>query len=141
MSANTETMAGRAERYSESRRDSGEAEQQQELEIHLTDTLIPENSGVYRWQLTEHGSHAEKLAVPSEIADTAGADDAAMQSWKTELRAAALPESEKSGSGNHDTKTIFCTEAELVSWLLGNQTEDFPEQVQTCQAPFINEIV
>ena len=141
MSANTETTAGRAEGYSESRRDSGEAERQQELEIHLTDTLIPENSGVYRWHLTEYGGHAEKLTVPSEIADTAGTDDAAMQSWKTELRAAALPESEKSGSGNHDTKPIFCTEAELVSWLLGNQTEGFPEQVQTCQAPFINEIV
>ena len=48
---------------------------------------------------------------------------------------------EKSGSGNHDAKTVFCTEAELVSWLLGNRTEGFPKQVQTCRAPFINEIV
>ena len=82
------------------------AEAEQELELHLTDALIPENSGIYRWYLTEHGSHAEK-----------------------------------SGSGNHDAKTVFCTEAELVSWLLGNQTEGFPEQVQTCRTPFINEIV
>lgn len=77
-----------------------------ELELHLTDALIPENSGVYRWHLTEYGSRAEK-----------------------------------SGSGNHDAKTVFCTEAELVSWLLGNRTEGFPKQVQTCRAPFINEIV
>ena len=91
-----------------------------EIELHLNDELLEENSGVYLWRLSPEGSRAEKLAAAEGIL----ADKSAAEFKDRPVRC-----------------SVSCTAAELFSWLAGGQRRDFPEEVQVCKAPFINEIV
>lgn len=79
--------------------------------ISLTDDFLEENTGEYIWRLTPEGSRAERVEEGF-------------------LQAASL-----------QRLKISCGAAELFSWLMGGKGEGFPEEVQVCMAPFINEIV
>ncbi len=96
------------------------ADRPAEIRLHLTDGLVEENSGDYLWRLSPEGSRVQKIDGGTGRPEPAG------------------------GMGQSDgivQTAVSCTAAELFSWLAGGRSEDFPEEVRVCRAPFINEIV
>ncbi len=113
------------------------AERPAEILLELSDGLLKENEGIYRWRLSPEGSRAERLS-PSEAASLE----------EPLLRAAQLPDSEEETSGGGRTSRspglprIRTTAEELFSCLTGERKLQGPlRMVRPCRRSYINEIV
>lgn len=96
------------------------SERPMELFLELSDKLLEENSGVYRWSLSPEESRAERITF----------------SESGTLRAA------EASPGTSGRKTVRITSAELFSNLMGGEEpEGALEGVRACKKSYINEIV
>lgn len=104
-----------------------------EVFLELSDELLEDNCGIYRWSLSPRGSLAERIAPPEGQL----------------LRAAeALPAGEAAGDGSRKAGDVLCPErirmtaAELFSCLMGGaEPEGALGKVRRCGKSYINEIV
>lgn len=111
------------------------AERPMEIILELSDRLLEENCGIYRWKLSPEGSRAERIGHleeqmlrAAEVSSKAGAETGGAAGGM----AGDMPHGEK----------IQMTAAELFSCLMGGaELEGALGKVRRCRKHYINEIV
>lgn len=107
-----------------------------ELFLELSDELLEENCGVYRWSLSLRGSRAERIVLPEEQS---------LRAAEALPGAASETMKEDGSSTAGDTfrsQRLRMTAAELFSCLMGGaEPEGKLRKVKRCRTSYINEIV